>query len=244
MPLTPTHRRRTPYLFHFDGQTVALGEADYLHRINDRLTEAGYITRPTYWDQVYLADENASYPEQLGGPAGHMSEIGEPDQLNSVGVTCGSVEFWSAMYARSFEHAPWSGEGDTLYMPQLPDWLDGARSWVFDPIAPIEGPGEPDSAGGWVRVRETEGAGQPLGLFQLTSPDYVWVFGSAADLQQVTRLAHDLGRDLAGFDQACGYLGYDLTCSSIRLPVECALPLQEHLFLAGVDVETLLWGES
>lgn len=242
MPLSPTHRKRSPYLFHFDGQTVALGEPRYLQRIDERLREQGYATRPTYWDQAYLADLAASAPEE--GTQDQFASPSDPAQLNSVGVSCSSSEFWSAMYARSFGSTPWGGEGETLYMPQLPDWLERTRAWTLDPLAPQDGPGDLDPAGGWVRVRDQSGAGAPLGLFQLTSPDYFWVFGSAPDLKQVVHLCRELGRDLSGFDSATAYLGYDLTCSSVRLPIECAQPLQEQLFLAGVDAETLLWGEG
>lgn len=146
MPLSPTHRKRSPYLFHFDGQTVALGESRYLQGIDERLREQGYATRPTYWDQAYLADLSEPAPEETG--QGHYALPGDPAQLNSVGVSCSSGEFWSAMYARSFDATSWGDEGDTLYMPQLPGWLDRTRAWTLDPLAPQDGSGEPDPAGG------------------------------------------------------------------------------------------------
>lgn len=241
MPLHPTHRKRTPYLFHFEGQTVALGEPGFLRKINDRLIEAGYSTRPTYWDQAYLEELSSRLPEQGRAGADLFDDPSDPEQLNSVGVICSSSEFWSAMYARSFQQAGQEQPGETLYMPPLPSWLEGARAWVLDPIAPQDGPDAPDPLGGWVRTRGPEGSGQPVGIFQLGSPTSIWVFGSSEDLVQVLALIRDLARDLTGFDRATAFLGYDLLPSSIRLPVDCAQALQEHLFLAGVDTEVLLW---
>lgn len=245
MNLKPTSRKRGPYIFHFEGQTVALGEPRYLHRINERLIEQGYRTRPTYWDQAYLADLSMTNPENFSVAAEQFDLPSQPDQLNSVGVDCTSSEFWSAMYARAFNAASWGAESDdTLYMPQLPDWLERSRAWSIDPLAPYEGDGEPDPIGGWVRVRETPGSNQPLGLFQLTSNTSFWVFGSAPDLKQVVRLCRELARERTGFDRMVAYMGYDLTCSSICLPIECRRPLEEELFLAGVDAETLFWDKS
>lgn len=245
MDLNPTSGRRGPYIFHFEGQTVALGEPKYLHRINERLLEQGYKTRPTYWDQAYLADLSMTNPENFSVAAEQFDTASQPDQLNSVGVDCNSNEFWSVMYARAFNTTAWGSEDDeVLYMPQLPDWLERSRAWTIDPIAPHEGNGEPDPAGGWVRVRETPGSNQPLGLFQLTSSASFWVFGSAPDLKQIVRLCSELGREFTGFDRIVAYMGYDLTCSSINLPIECRRPLEEALFLAGVDTETLFWDES
>lgn len=238
MVLSPTHRARSPYLFHFDGQTVALGESEFLVSINERLVEQGYITRPTFWDQAYTADVSVGDVLGAADGAGPLGGSLDDGALNSVGVACGREEFWGAMYARAFEKADWSEGGDTLYMPQLPLWLERTRSWVFDPLAPADGPG---LGGGWVRVRETPGGGQPVGLFQLTSPDSFWVFGSAVDVAQVRDLCRDLAQIRTGFGEMTVYLGYDLAPSSLCLPVECKLALQEELFLAGVDVETLFW---
>ncbi|MDY3048793.1 MAG: hypothetical protein SOR40_03350 [Rothia sp. (in: high G+C Gram-positive bacteria)] len=236
MALRPTSSPRSPYLFHFEGQTVALGQALYLQRINDRLREQGYSTRPTYWDQAYLKEG------QQGSLAWGQSraEPEDPQQLNSVGVSCRSSEFWSALYARSFAAAA-AQQGDTLYMPQLPSWLEQARAWEKIPFAPQEGPLPLEPAGCWVRVRGQDLAGQPLGLFQLESPDYFWAFGSGKDLKELLLLCRSLADRCAGFEQATAYLGYDLTYSSIRLPLACARPLQEELFFAGVDCETLFW---
>lgn len=241
MALTPTHRSRSPYIFHFDGQTVALGEPDFLRRINDRLTEQSYTTRPTFWDQAYLADLSMQNPENFSPGLEQFGAPSDPDLLNSVGVSCSQEEFWSAMYVRSFASTPWSKGEETLYMPQLPSWLEKARAWVFDPIAPSEGAID---AAGWVRVRGRNGGGQPIGLFQLTSPDSFWVFGSDVDLAGVADLCRSLAKLRTGFDQISVYLGYDLSCSSIALPLECRQPLEEELFLLGVDTETLFWDEG
>ncbi|MDO4898536.1 MAG: hypothetical protein Q3965_04425 [Rothia sp. (in: high G+C Gram-positive bacteria)] len=238
MALKPTHRSRSPYLFHFDGQTVALGDPEFLQRINDRLVEQGYATRPTFWDQAYLADLSAVNPEHFGGDLEQFAQPSDPGQLNSVGVNCSQSEFWSAMYARSFANAPGIEEEETLYMPQLPSWLEKTRAWVLDPIAPSDGAENPE---GWVRVRERNGSGQPVGLFQLTSPDFFWVFGSAAELVEIARLCRNLAKIRTGFSRMGVYLGYDLSPSSITLPIECRTPLEEELFLAGVDAETLFW---
>lgn len=241
MALSPTHRARSPYLFHFDGQTVALGEPQFLGKINDRLVEQGYSTRPTFWDQAYLADLSMQNPENFSVGLEQFGSPSDPELLNSVGATCSREEFWGAMYARAFDAVPWTDGTDTLYMPQLPDWLERTRAWVYDPLSPPDGPGE---MGGWVRVRENPGGGQPVGLFQLTSPESFWVFGSAADLVQVRELCKGLARYRTGFDGLTAYLGYDLLPSSLCLPVECRQALQEELFLAGVDAETLFWDEN
>lgn len=241
MALSPTHRRRTPYVLFFDGQAVALGDPDYLRRINDRLTEQGYHTRPTYWDQTYVADLSLADPEALAQVLEQSNQVGSPDQLNSVGVTCSEAEFWAAMYARSFDKAPAWGDGETLYMPALPDWLENTRTWRLDPLAPGDGPDAFDLGGGWVRVKDSPGGGQPIGLFQLTSADFFWAFGSAEDLRELVHLCRSLARDFTGFDRITAYLGTDLGCSSIRFPIECRRHLEEQLFLAGVDAETLFW---
>ena len=239
--MRPTHRTRTPYLFHFDGQTVALGEPKYLYVINEYLLTAKLSTRPTFWDHAYLADLAEADPEKFAPQLSTLQEAGGPSDhhlLNSVGVTCTQEEFWAAIDKAVFSSVTWDGGDDPLYLPEAPEWLRHARAWEFDPIAPAEGVG---SMGGWVRVNGREGSGYPLGLFQLTSPDMFWVLGSAEDLDDVIALCQQLAGFRIGFNKVTAYYGHDATYSSIALPIECRATLEEELFIAGVDTETLFW---
>lgn len=237
----PTHRNRTPYLFHFDGQTVALGEPSYLEAINEYLLSAKVATRPTFWDQAYLQDVAEADPERIQPLLSQFEEAGKPTDhslLNSVGATCTDEEFWAAIERGIFSSVTWDGGDSPLYLPEVPEWLRNARSWEFDPVAPADGPG---TAGGWTSVRAREGNGYPLGLFQLTSPDMFWVFGGAEDLDEVFGLCQHLASYRTGFDLATAYFGHDARYSSIALPLECRMTLEEELFLQGVDTETLFW---
>ncbi len=234
----PTHAKRTPYLFHFEGQTVALGEAQYLHQINELLVKAGKTTRPTFWDQVYLEQVSSQTPypaltalEDLGGP-------GRQNMLNSVGTSLSPQAFWEALEKGLFASMPWPRENQPLYLPQFPSWLTQARAWEYDPVAPPDGPGQ---LGGWTRLQGSNQAGQPLGLFQLTDPHSFWVLGSAADLAAPMQLCRDLAPIRQGFDQATGYLDESGHYSCLALPLQCRSPLEEELFIAGVDKESLFW---
>lgn len=197
---------------------MALGQASFLEVIDQRLRAAGHRTRPTYWDQAY--------PLEVA------------DQLNSVGVDCGSEAFWEAMYAPGFEQASWPGQEDTLYMPQLEPWLREARAWEYDPLAYTDEPGE---AGGWLRVRAQPVGGQPVGLFQLTDARSFQVFGSETDLLALAHRCRELTAQEPGLGQMQVFRGPDLTPSSLSLPLTCRQVLEEELFLSGVDAETLFW---
>lgn len=231
-PLQRTIYGRTPYLFHWEGQTVALGQASFLEVINQRLRAAGYPTRPTYWDQAYPIGRAAVPPDDLTLP------LGQADQLNSVGVDCGPETFWEAMYAPGFEQASWPSQEDTLYMPQLEPWLREARAWEYDPLAYTD---EPGVMGGWLRVRAQPVGGQPVGLFQLTDAQHFQVFGSETDLLALAHRCRELAAQEPGLGQMQVFRGPDLTPSSLSLPLTCRQVLEEELFLSGVDAETLFW---
>lgn len=241
--LHPTHRSRTPYLFHFDHQTVALGDPHFLYSINEYLLTAKKATRPTFWDEVYLADLAQEFPDIYPQNIAEekFASFAGPDRknmLNSVGTDCTEQEFWQAVEQAVFSDFAWPVGNEPLYLPELPDWLKHARAWEFDPAAPSDGPG---NLGGWVRTRGREGNGYPLGLFQLTDANSFWVFGSADDLDDVMALCNSIADVRAGFDQATAYFGQDARFSSIALPIECRAHLEEELFIAGIDVESLFW---
>lgn len=241
MVLHPTHMARTPYLFHFQGQTVAMGEPRFLYEINELLLKAKQATRPTFWDQAYLVDAAQDNPDlEVAGVEG-FAGFAAPDDynlLNSVGCDLDREDFWTAVERGVFATAQWPVGNAPLFMPETPQWLANARAWEFDPILPPDGPG---SMGGWARVAGREGAGQPVGLFQLTDPDSFWVLGSADDLDEVMNLCRELGRIRSGFDQATGYLDDSARYSCLALPLSCRHALEEELFLVGVDVESLFW---
>lgn len=240
MGLRPTHRKRTPYLLHFEGQTVVLGESEYLFAVNEYLLAAQVATRPTLWDQAYLEAHADWDPQALGVDLSLLEAAGGPDArrlLNSVGCNLEMEDFWEALERGVFASAPWHREA-TVFVPQLPDWLVACRSWFFDPVAPAEGPG---SAGGWSRVRSRPGSGYPVGLFQLTSRDTFWVLGGAEELEAIFALCQGLAAYRTGFDQATAYYAQDGFYSSLLLPLDCRQTLEEELFLAGLDTETLFW---
>lgn len=237
----PTHRTRTPYLFHFDGQTVALGEPSYLYTINEYLLAAGASTRPTFWDHAYLHNIAEHNPEDITWQLPNLKDAGGPTSrnlLNSIGTNLTEEEFWAAIEKGIFNTVSWSGGNEPLYFPQTPEWLEHARAWEFDPVAPAEGPG---TLGGWTSTRTRAGQGYPVGLFQLTSNDSFWAFGSAEDLEALYELCTDLATYRTGFNQTTIYYGQDGNYSSLAFPLECRTTLEEELFIAGVDTETLFW---
>lgn len=236
MRLIPTHRQRMPYIFHFNGRSVAMGEPAYLNAIDECLTQQGIEHQTTYWDQVYLAqleDDLAGKPPSLLADSSHMQQM-----MNSVGVDLDQEEFWSALENSIVQQMSWPDDGKELTMPVIPDWMSKTGVWVFDPVAPPQGPG---NVGGWVRVRGREGTGHPVGLFQLTEPGAFWVLGSADDLERVHQLCLELARFREGFDQVTAYLGYDLRVSCLALPITCRATLEEEFYIAGVDTESLFW---
>ncbi len=237
MTLHTTTGTRTPYLFHFEGQTVALGEPKFLHEINEILTSADVVTRPTYWDHAYFTDEAGNSTTLDGASIDGFVSPEDRHMLNSVGVDLDPAQFWAAIEKGVFNAGEWPDDGP-VFVPQLPDWLANARSWEFDPVLPTDGPG---SIGGWSRRRGVDGAGQPVGLFQLTAPDSFWVFGSVADLEGIRALCESLTVIHREFDQTTVYLGEDARISSIALPVGCHELLEQELFAAGVDTESLFW---
>lgn len=238
MKLSPTHRARTPYLFHFDQQSVALGEAHFLGYIDALLRSLDVPTQTTYWDQVYLAQMENQFGEFTSASLLSEGAQDNSDMINSVGAPLTEPELWEKFEAAIFAQMSWPTEDEELYLPSLPEWLQNARSWEFDPVAPAQGPG---NIGGWVRTRGRPGAGQPVGLFQLTDPQSFWVLGSPEDLASVHELCLEMARIRSGFQQTTAYLGHDLLFSSLALPLECRQPLEEELYIAGIDAETLFW---
>lgn len=227
--LRPSFQPRAPYLFHFDDQTVALGDPEFLRLIETDLISAGLATRTTFWDQAYLDGED-------GEP---FAPDPDPENINSVGIQGDEDVFWSAMESALFARAEWPQEDTaTVYFPEYPQWLRNAQSWSFDPVCPPLGPANP---GGWVRRRGVAGAGHPIGLFQLTDDDSFWVLGAEEDLEAVVDLCASLARFRRGFDALTGYRGPDDVLGSLALPLICREPLHEELMIRGVDVETLFW---
>ena len=234
----PTHMARTPYIFHFQGQSVAMGEPRFLQEIEHLLREAGEQPRPTFWNQQYLVDALNEYPALLESGVEGFGASGPGDLLNSVGTDLGPEEFWEAIDRGVFRSTEWPVGNAPLFLGQRPDWLEHARSWEFDPVAPPDGPGE---LGGWTRLRGREESGQPVGMFQLTDPDSFWVLGSADDLDDVMNLCRELAGYREGFDLATAYFDETARYSSIALPLRCKQPLQEEFFIAGVDCEPRFW---
>lgn len=240
MQLHPTHRQRTPYLIHFEGETVTLGQPEFLQEINKLLVAAGVTTRPTFWKQEYLSDEFGQFPELI---TTGVNTFGAPDEdgvLNSVGASLSREDFWAALEKGVFLATSWPVGNAPLFVPELPQWLQNARAWEFDPVLPSDGVG---GIGGWARLQGREGSGQPVGLFQLTAPDSFWALGSADDLDGVMNLCRELASVRTGFEKATGFIGEDGRYHCLALPIECQQALEEELFVAGVDTETLLWEE-
>lgn len=238
MLLHPTHRKRIPYLFHFEGQTVALGDPKFLFALNDLLLTAGVSTRPTFWDPSHFADHPDEFFSAAQAGADRFGGANENSLLNSVGVALEQEDFWSAVEKGVFKNTEWPIGNAPLFMPETPDWLQNARAWEFDPVLPPAGPG---GMGGWDRVRGRSGSGQPLGLFQLTSEDSFWVLGSAEDLESVIQLCRELAQTRTGFELATAFIGQEGTYSCLALPIDCHVTLEEELFLAGIDTESLFW---
>lgn len=236
--LHPTHRARTPYLFHFEGQTVALGEPKFLEEINELLLRGGASTRPTFWDQAYLVEMEKENPELIGQGFDTYAGPDDMNLLNSVGVSMEKEQFWDTIQTGVLLGAKWPEGNETAFMPQMPDWLKNARSWEYDPVAPPDGPG---NLGGWTRVRSREGSGQPVGLFQLTDPDSFWVLGSVDELDAVMALCKEFASFREGFDLATGYIDESGRYSCIALPIVCRSTMEEELFIAGIDCESLFW---
>lgn len=227
--IRPSFRARTPFLLHFDDQTVALGDAHLLQQIEANLLAADRAPRTTFWDQAYLSGEEGAL----------FAPDPDPEHINSVGITGGAEEFWAAMDAAVFQQTEWPREETaTVWFPEYPAWLRETTSWTYDPICPPMGPGAP---GGWVRTRSVPGEGRPVGLFQLTDRDAFWVFGAAQDLRGIVALCGSLARFRRGFDALTAYAGPDDVLGSLALPLICREALQEELMVRGVDVETLFW---
>lgn len=238
MPLHRTERERTPYLFHFKGQTVALGNPEFLFEINDLLLKAGISTRPTFWDQAYFEGPSGEYMELKGTGVEDFGAANDKSMLNSVGANLEREEFWDAIEKGVFLGTSWPVGNAPLVLNEVPVWLKNARSWEFDSVLPPDGPGE---MGGWARLDERAGAGYPVGLFQLTSEDSFWVLGSADDLDGIMELCCELAPIRTGFSQATGFIGTDARYNCLALPMGCRQVLQEELFAAGVYAETLFW---
>lgn len=238
MALHPTHRKRTPYLFHFHGQTVAMGEPTFLFDINEILLKAGVSTRPTFWDQTYFADVDGESRQLIGSGAEDFGTANDKSMLNSVGVSLDREAFWDAIQKGIFASAQWPSDDEALFLPEIPDFLQKARSWEFDPILPADGPGD---MGGWDRIDGRAGTGQPIGLFQLTAPDSFWVLGSAEDLEGLFAFCKELAQFRLGFDKTTGFIGSEGRYTCLALPIECRGALEEELWNAGVDTESLFW---
>ncbi|MDN5618294.1 hypothetical protein GMA10_04175 [Kocuria koreensis] len=224
--INPSFKARTPYIFHFDDQTVVLGDPEYLKQVETFLLTADLATRTTYWD---TGEEDPL----------DFDPDPEPEDMNSVGIEGDESVFWNAIESAIFQQTEWpEGEDAVVYAPHVPDWLSQAQSWYFDPICPPLGPGGP---GGWVRRRAVDGRGYPVGLFQLTEADSFWVFASEEDLSDIMELCRSLARFRIGFDQVTPYLGPDDTIGSLALPIECRDALHEELMIRGVDVESMFW---
>lgn len=227
--MRPSFKPRTPYILHYDDQTVVLGDPEYLQTVETYLVSADLTVRSTFWDQTDAAGDEQAFFEP--DP--------EPENLNSVGIIGDETVFWNAIESAVFQQTEWPQEDEaTVYPPRFPEWLTNAQSWLFDPVAPALGPA---SHGGWVRRRAVGGKGFPMGLFQLTDPESFWVFGAEGDLEDLQRLCQELARFRLGFDQATAFLDESDSLASMVLPLQCRDALQEELLLRGVDVETLFW---
>jgi hypothetical protein len=225
--IKPSFKPRAPYILHFEEQTVAVGDPEFLKQIETFLLSADLATRTTYWERSAADDDAVFEPDP------------EPEDMNAVGIEGDEEIFWNAMHAAIFSRTEWpEDESATVYFPEMPEWLERAQSWYFDPVCPPLGPGTP---GGWIRRRSVEERGHPVGLFQLTDQDSFWVFATEEDLQDVIDLCESLARFRAGFAQATPYLGPDDTVGSVALPLICREALMEELVIRGVDVETMFW---
>jgi hypothetical protein len=213
-----------PYVLHFEARTVVLGEPAHLEELDVLLRGAGAETRPTYWHGMRAQDPGAV--------------------VNSVGTDLARASFWDRVDAGVFASARWPVDLDgPLYLPAPPAWLQRARAWEYDPVAPALGAAGP---GGWLRVpgwagTENNDAGASVGLLQLTDPETFWVLGSDADLMEVAELGKDLARFRLGFDRLTAYFGPDDRIGCLRLPVICREPLEDELIAHGVDVEPRFW---
>ena len=215
---------RVPYVLHFESRTVVLGEPAHLEELDALLRGAGVATRPTYWHGMQRDDPGAA--------------------LNSVGTDLTAEHFWDRVDAGAFAAARWPVDLDgPLYLPAPPWWLQRARAWEYDPVAPALGAAEP---GGWLRVpgwagTENNDAGGPVGLLQLTDPASFWVFASDADLTEVAATAKELARFRQGFDRLTAYFDPDDRIGCLRLPLICREPLEDELLARGVDIEPRFW---
>ncbi|TDL40241.1 hypothetical protein [Kocuria rosea] len=215
---------RVPYVLHFESRTVVLGEPAHLEELDALLRRAGVRTRPTYWHGMRQDDPGAA--------------------LNSVGTDLTAEQFWDRVDAGAFAAARWPVDLDgPLYLPAPPAWLQRARAWEYDPLAPALGAAAP---GGWLRApgwagTENNDAGAAVGLLQLTDPDSFWVLGSDADLAEVAATAKELAPFRQGFDRLTAYFGPDDRIGCLRLPVVCREPLEDELIVQGVDIEPRFW---
>lgn len=227
--MRPSFRARTPYILHYEDQTVVLGDPQLLHVVQAYLHSAGLPTRSTSWDQPPWE----SAEEELFSPDP------DPEHLNSVGIDGDEQVFWNAIESAVFQQTEWPQDPEaTAYPPQFPEWLHNAQSWCFDPVAPPVGPA---ASGGWIRSRAVGGRGFPVGLFQLTDSGSFWVFAAEEDLEDLQRLCEELSRFRLGFDRATVFLDTHGSLSSMVLPIQCREPLVEELMLQGVDVESMFW---
>lgn len=215
---------RVPYVLHFESRTVVLGEPAHLEELDALLRAARVATRPTYWHGMHKEDPGAA--------------------LNSVGTDLTAEHFWDRVDAGVFAAARWPVDLDgPLYLPVPPPWLQQARAWEYDPLAPALGAAEP---GGWLRVpgwagTENDDAGAAVGLLQLTDPSSFWVLGSDAHLMEIAATARELARFRQGFDRITAYFGPDDRIGCLRLPVVCREPLEDELIATGIDVEPRFW---
>ncbi|MFC4904800.1 MULTISPECIES: hypothetical protein [Kocuria] len=215
---------RVPYVLHFESRTVVLGEPAHLEELDALLRGAGVATRPTYWHGMQRDDPGAA--------------------LNSVGTDLTAEHFWDRVDAGAFAAARWPVDLDgPLYLPAPPWWVQRARAWEYDPVAPALGAAEP---GGWLRVpgwagTENNDAGGPVGLLQLTDPASFWVLASDADLTEVAATAKELARFRQGFDRLTAYFDPDDRIGCLRLPLICREPLEDELLARGVDIEPRFW---
>ena len=215
---------RVPYVLHFESRTVVLGEPAHLEELDALLGGAGVPTRPTYWHGMRHGDPGAA--------------------LNSVGTDLTADRFWDRVDAGAFAAARWPVDLDgPLYLPAPPPWLQRARAWEYDPVAPALGAAEP---GGWLRApgwagTENNDAGSPVGLLQLTDPASFWVLGSDADLMEAANTAREISRFRLGFDRLTAYFGPDDRIGCLRLPLVCREPLEDELLARGVEIEPRFW---
>lgn len=215
---------RVPYVLHFESRTVVLGEPAHLEELDALLRRAEVVTRPTYWHGMRQDEPGAA--------------------LNSVGTDLTADRFWDRVDAGAFAAARWPVDLDgPLYLPVPPEWLQRARAWEYDPVAPALGAAAP---GGWLRVpgwagTENNDAGASVGLLQLTDPDSFWVLGSDADLAEAADTAKELARFRQGFDRLTAYFGPDDRIGCLRLPLVCREPLEDELLALGADIEPRFW---